>query len=198
MAGFDVPHIAHDMILRFMGVNFSAISSPEGSIRIPSAVGDDSKPVPVLLDSQPTTTPISNKTPEQDKAMWEGILTRCLCLYMLTDSHYIPAYYNAGSAALVLVLIALAIGVFLWWRRRKNRLTGLLRSPRVGGEESIPLTESNGHYADAEREIETKEEFLSRKGKERASNRGLSPAKDVIFRVTDDSDDEDGPRGSHA
>ena len=71
MAGFDVPHIAHDMILRFMGLNFTAVSSPEGSVRIPSTVGDSNKPLPVALDSEPTTTPVG-KTPEQDKAMWEG------------------------------------------------------------------------------------------------------------------------------
>lgn len=72
MAGFDVPHVTHDMILRFMGVNFTALTSLEGSVRIPSAVGDDSKPLPALLDAEPTTTPVT-KTPEQDKAMWEGM-----------------------------------------------------------------------------------------------------------------------------
>ena len=71
MAGYDVPHVTHDMILRFMGVNFSAIT--DGSARIPSAVGDDSKPLPVLDDSAPAApAPTSTKTPEQDKAMWEG------------------------------------------------------------------------------------------------------------------------------
>lgn len=70
MAGYDVPHVTHDMILRFMGVNFTALT--DGSARIPSVVGSDSKPVPTLLDEQPTTTPVSGKTPEQDKAMWEG------------------------------------------------------------------------------------------------------------------------------
>ena len=70
MVGFDKPHVAHDMLLRFMGVNFTAIT--DGSARIPSAVGDDSKPVPAILDDVPTATPVSTKTPEQDKAMWEG------------------------------------------------------------------------------------------------------------------------------
>ena len=70
MVGFDVPHVSHDMILRFMGVNFSAIM--DGSARIPSAVGDDAKPLPALLDDVPTNTPAPSKNPEQDKAMWEG------------------------------------------------------------------------------------------------------------------------------
>ena len=70
MVGFDVPHVAHDMILRFMGVNFTAIT--DGSARIPSSVGDDTKPLPALIDEAPAASPVSTKTPEQDKAMWEG------------------------------------------------------------------------------------------------------------------------------
>ncbi len=74
MVGFDVPHVAHDMILRFMGVNFTAIT--DGSARIPSSVGSATKPLPVLEDAS-TPTPVSTKTPEQDKAMWEGTMHRC-------------------------------------------------------------------------------------------------------------------------
>lgn len=72
MAGFDVPHITHDMILRFMGVNFSAIT--EGSAKIPSSLGDEKKPVPILeAERKESSVPVPvGKTPEQDKAMWEG------------------------------------------------------------------------------------------------------------------------------
>lgn len=82
MAGYDVPHVTHDMILRFMGVNFTALT--DGSVRIPSAVGADSKPVPAILDDAPSATPVSGNTPEQDKAMWEGasrplLLSRLSC-----------------------------------------------------------------------------------------------------------------------
>ncbi len=64
-----MPHVSHDMILRFMGVNFTALT--DGSVRIPSAVGSDSKPLPALLDEEPAPTSPA-KTPEQDKARWEG------------------------------------------------------------------------------------------------------------------------------
>ena len=74
MVPFDLPLVAHDMILRFMGVNFSAIA--DGTARIPSKVGDDEKPVPVVLEGEEdadSKIPVpAGKTPEQDKAMWEG------------------------------------------------------------------------------------------------------------------------------
>ncbi|KAJ7859952.1 Alpha/Beta hydrolase protein [Mycena olivaceomarginata] len=117
MAPFDVPHISHDMILRFMGVNFSAIF--EGSARIPSSIGAATKPH--FLEEVPTAAatvaPETGKSPQQAKAMWE-------------------AYYNAGSAALVLTLIFAIIGIFVWCRRRKQR------SPRLPVNqhgEDIPL-----------------------------------------------------------
>ena len=72
MAPYDVPHVAHDMILRFMGVNFSAIT--EGSARIPSSVGTNVKPLFVETSKpKPTLLPLPGKTPQQDKAMWEGM-----------------------------------------------------------------------------------------------------------------------------
>jgi carboxypeptidase D len=39
MVGFDVPHVAHDMMLRFMNVDFTSILS--GSAMISSSVGDN-------------------------------------------------------------------------------------------------------------------------------------------------------------
>jgi len=72
MAPFDVPHVSHDMILRFMGVNFSAIT--EGSAKLPSSVGNDVKPVFDGNKPISTAAPGSDATPQQDKAMWEGQL----------------------------------------------------------------------------------------------------------------------------
>ncbi|KAK7696265.1 hypothetical protein QCA50_000918 [Cerrena zonata] len=180
MAGFDVPHISHDMILRFMGVNFSAIT--EGSARIHSSLGDEAKPVPILeAEKKPSNVPVPvGKTPEQDKAMWE-------------------AYYNAGSAALVLVLIALLIGGFLYWRSRKGGLRGLPLSSHgnLRNEESIPLREAEDHDGSSTLVGGDDEGGMrrSRKGKERA--RAYSPTpKEEIFGVGD-SDDEDGRSPRH-
>lgn len=74
MAPFDIPHITHDMMLRFMGVNFSYVL--DGTGRIPSAVGTDVKPL--FLEEHDASagsgTPAA-KTPQQNKAMWEGRCT---------------------------------------------------------------------------------------------------------------------------
>ena len=71
MAPFDVPHVTHDMMLRFMGVNFSAIV--DGSAKIPSSIGTDVKPIFGEIDAQSTSVVMPAKTPQQDKAMWEGM-----------------------------------------------------------------------------------------------------------------------------
>ncbi|KAJ3480480.1 hypothetical protein NLJ89_g12275 [Agrocybe chaxingu] len=137
MAPFDVPHITHDMILRFMGVNFTALV--DGSARIPSA------------------------TPEQDKAMWE-------------------AYYNAGSAALVLVLVFVVIGTFVWCRLRKKRV----QLPFSQAEESIPLNSAlrreNG---------DDSEDDVSKKGKGKQRQRVDETQADPPIFDVGDSDDED-------
>lgn len=89
MAGYDVPHVTHDMILRFMGVNFSAIT--DGSAKIPSTLGDVSKPLPALLDDVPSTSPTPGKTPEQDKAMWEGNVSSCITSVIpAADIDFVP------------------------------------------------------------------------------------------------------------
>jgi len=165
MAPYDVPHVAHDMILRFMGMNFSAIV--DGSAKIPSSIGDtDTKPIfQKNPASSPTSSPGSGKTPQQNKAMWE-------------------AYYNAGSAALVLILIFLAIGAFLWCRiRRRNRLR-LPTANRDRGDEEIPLRSAMATHDDNGHDDTPRK----RKGKERALDEPESPP---IFDVGD-SDDEEG------
>ncbi|KAI0254801.1 carboxypeptidase KEX1 [Lactifluus subvellereus] len=163
MAGYDQLHATHDMILRFMGMNFSAIT--DGTARIPSSVGNDIKPA--FVESKPasaTPTPPTTKTPEQDKAMWE-------------------AYYNAGSAAIVLVLIIAVLGTVFWCRIRGRRLRGLPITRNE--EEHIPLTQNlptveNGDSFDSN-------DFSIRKGKERAQE--VEPIR--IFDVGD-SDEEGG------
>ncbi|KAK0491510.1 alpha/beta-hydrolase [Armillaria novae-zelandiae] len=163
MAPFDAPHVTHDMILRFMGVDFSQIF--EGSARIPSSIGDNAKPL-FTDKTEETSAPVSTKTPEQDKAMWE-------------------AYYNAGSAALVLVLIFIVVVGFLWCRMRNKRKLRLPMNNR-SEEESIPL---NASMAD---ENGDEGAYRQRKGKERA----LEPSEPPIFELGDSDEEDDYHKGN--
>ena len=179
MAPFDAPHVTHDMMLRFMGANFSAIV--DGSAKIPSSLGNVAKPVFVETDTKSTSVVMPAKTPQQDKAMWEGMcpLTMTLALTFYLTHSYFPAYYNAGSATLVLILIFIVIAIFIWYRIRRNRVQ-LPTHQDQGAEETIPLTRrGNG---DEEEEVE---DVRQRKGKEREL------AGSPIFNVGDSEDEEE-------
>ncbi|KAF6762072.1 pheromone-processing carboxypeptidase KEX1 [Ephemerocybe angulata] len=178
MVPFDVPHVTHDMMLRFMNVNFTSIYA-EGTARIPSSLGPSAagaKPIFLPSASVPSASsvPVQGKTPEQEKAMWE-------------------AYYNAGSAALVLVLIFAAVGLWMCIRNRRKGGKGGLQLPLAGAredEESIPLNpagvaserhdneSSNGNGRDRAGSV---------KGKERARQ------SEAIFEVGDTDDEDDEP-----
>ena len=180
MVPFDLPHVTHDMMLRFMNVNFSAIY--DGTARIPSSLGASTSGVkPLFLPSSaaPTATsvPVQGKTPEQEKAMWE-------------------AYYNAGSATLVLVLILAGIGAWLWFRNRRGAGKGLqlplAASRDYSAEESIPLNPNGvGNGLRDTSQVDLEPRSASLKGKERAR------AQEAIFEVGDTDDEDDHrPNGS--
>ncbi|KAH7887403.1 alpha beta-hydrolase [Phlebopus sp. FC_14] len=159
MVPYDVPDVAHDMILRFVGMNFSAIV--DGSARIPSSVGEDAKPI--FLDGEeqlPDSERPSTKTPGHTKTQWD-------------------AYYNAGSAALAFILLALAFGLCIWCRLRRRPV----QLPRnVVPEESIPLNSTSNGY-----EVDTDEVRRKGKGKERAIDGGEGSP---IFDVGEDEDED--------
>lgn len=88
----------------------------------------------------------------------------------------------------MLVLIALAIGIFFWLRARRQRRQGL-QLGREYGEENIPLHSNrapspNGHRPDDE-------EFRQRKGKGRA-DADVGTEGEPIFNVGDSDGEEDG------
>ena len=99
------------------------------------------------------------------------------------------AYYNAGSAALVLILIFAGIGTFVWCRFRRPRAVVL------GGneEESIPLNASRRMEDEVDDETaaeEARSQFWQSKGK--GKGRAVEPEvhEPPIFDVGD-SDEED-------
>ncbi|KAF8204768.1 pheromone-processing carboxypeptidase KEX1 [Pholiota molesta] len=109
-------------------------------------IGTITKPIFVEEHNAIPTNVAPAKTPEQDKAMWE-------------------AYYNAGSAALVLVIVFLIIGTFVWCRVRRNRV-------------QLPATRREGEDED--------DTARQRKGKQRSEGE----SEPTIFEVGD-SDEED-------
>jgi len=99
-------------------------------------------------------------------------------------SHCRAAYYNAGSAAIVLVLILAVLGTVLWCRIRGRRLHGLRLPITRNEEEHIPLTQNLAEDEDSLDNLGIR----TRKGKERAQEAGLSP----IFDVGDSDEGEHG------
>jgi carboxypeptidase D len=95
-------------------------------------------------------------------------------------SHCHAAYYNAGSAAIVLVLILIVLGSVFWYRIRRRRLLGLPVAQNE--EESIPLTQN---FPAEDSDPLDNRGLTSRKGKERAQETGSAPIFDV-----GDSDEE--------
>lgn len=162
MVGFDVPVVAHDMILRFMDVDFTKLT--EGSVRIPSAVGDDSKPS-IDPNDGGGSNGVHVPTPAEEKARWD-------------------AYYNAGTAALVFVLIVLAIGLFFYLRSKRSVKTmgngGAYGKVNDDAEESIPLNRS---HADIE-------ESRRRKGKGRATEADYQDEAETVFEIGSDGEEQ--------
>ncbi|KIO32858.1 hypothetical protein M407DRAFT_13851 [Tulasnella calospora MUT 4182] len=183
MVGFDLPTIAHDMMLRFMDVDYTLDHTVGLPAKIPSVVGDNVRGG-FVPPSSSTAAPASGSTDvsEQDKARWE-------------------AYYNAGSAALIFVLIALGIGIFFYLRSRRNkRKQGVSLSTREEDEERIPLSTSQVHGANGStvRLGDDGDDHRRRrkgKGKEQEQVAG-----EPIFDVGDDDsedDDSDHDRRGH-
>lgn len=108
MAGFDVPHVTNDMIMRFMGVDMDLLPGLTGTLL--SSVGDDER-LPVHfgeIEKPSTGIPIL----KGGKSDWE-------------------AWYNAISAVLILFTLAGIVGAYLFFRRRRLRRMG----PVALGEE---------------------------------------------------------------
>ncbi|ELU38368.1 KEX1 protein [Rhizoctonia solani AG-1 IA] len=229
MVPYDVPLAAHDMILRFMEVDFAKLSGGSATL-VSSKVGDEVKPISAGLEPGKNATDEGTdkgKTnTEQDKAMWEvevsysgeallfgtpyedwrlplehrprgapivveffytieTFLAWRQMLLLSSTRVILPvkkrtAYYNAGSAALILVIILVFIGLFLFWRSRRSAKLGRVNLPtEQDQEERIPLSTNVGAAV-------SRDDF----GQDR-DRRGES---EPIFDVGDDSGSEDGDK----
>ena len=169
MVGFDLPEVARDMMLRFMGVDFSLGATVGQGARLGSVVGEDVRPavvIPSTTTSEGAASPGSTGISDEDKAQWE-------------------AYYNAGSAALIFILIALAIGLFIYFRKRRETPKGVSLSRESDfPEETIPLQQGNG-----EQELGRRRKGKAREVYDESPSAGAGG--DPIFDVGDDEDSGD-------
>ena len=165
MVGFDVPTVAHDMMLRFMGVDLSLDATLGTPARLSSSIGGavrEGVTAPAPASVAPVST--STTTPEQDKARWE-------CKWRVSvipiKTYNILAYYNAGSAALIFLLICLGVGICFFIRQRRNRPRKGISLSRESdfAEEHIPLQSSA--LADIGPEDDIERIIPSSKGKAR-------------------------------
>jgi carboxypeptidase D len=109
MVPYDVPVVAHDMILRFMGVDFNKLGGGTAT-RVMSAVGDNAKKIGTVdagVGSGNTEGGSGSggsgsggtTTPEQDKAMWEGALVIFTAHdYKFTNSSSFPLQHTTTPA----------------------------------------------------------------------------------------------------
>ena len=105
MVPFDYPRRTRDMLDRFVGVDIRNIGGEDGDSRID---GETNRP-PTSVDE---TTKQSEETEEEEKEKLKQATWR--------------AYYKAGAAALVFVIIAaLGLGLFVYRQRRKQGARGL-------------------------------------------------------------------------
>ena len=97
----------------------------------------------------------------------------------------LKAYYNAGSAALVLLLVLLAFGTSFWCRMRGRRVQLLPFRGILSQEESMPLNSNVGRLD------EESGGHRLRKVKNGDAERQTGVQAESIFEIGD-SDDEEG------
>lgn len=103
---------------------------------------------------------------------------------------YPLAYYNAGTVALIVVIIAVSLGTILYCRSRKSERAPAgkiaLGSRDYGNgveEESIPLNPSHGAG-------ESAEESRRRKGKGRATPVEREREEETMFDIGSDGEEK--------
>jgi carboxypeptidase D len=113
---FDVPLVAHDMLLRFQRVDVLSAVGP--AAQVPSRVGDE--PETVILPTQPIADDDMSGSPGAGGGNSSDVNapgTSPTAGGSRGDSIK-EAYYNAGSAALILVIIFAGLALFVWLRSR--------------------------------------------------------------------------------
>lgn len=116
MVGFDKPVQSHDMMLRWMGVD-TLIEAAGPSARIPSRLGDEKDRMLIIGGGKSGS---STGDSSQDVIIGADGKTEA----QVAEEAKWAAYYNAGSVALIFIVLFVLFGtcVLLRLRRRDRRL----------------------------------------------------------------------------
>ncbi|CAO1623326.1 unnamed protein product [Sympodiomycopsis kandeliae] len=195
MVGFDAPVASHDMMLRFMDVDLSEAAGP--SVRIQSSLeGQGERPVWLGGSNGEGSQKGSGgsngiaQTAEQaaEEAKW-------------------AAYYNAGSAALVVLLLLVGFGTWFLWRTRKLSHRALPHSAihlgnntgdgrRKGRDEEMELEHLVNEDGEIVEEDEDDEEEEDQKYTQASSiTKDSSPVSATAAGKGKKKDDKDGRDG---
>ncbi|GMK54848.1 hypothetical protein CspeluHIS016_0114340 [Cutaneotrichosporon spelunceum] len=172
MAGFDVPHVTNDMIMRFMDVDLNLLPGETGGWS--SKVGENER-----------------------SAVRFGAIKEDSGLPLLKGgTGDWEAWYNAISAVVILCILGGIVGCYLYFRRRRLRRQGRVAlglPTQRDSEERVPL---------AAEDYEMQDSYPPRrdKGKGRALERDSEDSErghgQNVFALEDD--DEDGDDKRHA
>ncbi|PGH05614.1 hypothetical protein AJ80_08306 [Polytolypa hystricis UAMH7299] len=117
MVPFDYPRRTRDMLDRFLNIDIGHIGGPAADSRI-----DGEKAPPTSVAGHPNSTAAAQQEDERvQTAKWD-------------------AYYKAGEAALVVVVIAASVWGFFIWRSRRTRqgYQGVYPNDDGGSSGSLP------------------------------------------------------------
>jgi carboxypeptidase D len=178
MVPFDYPRRTRDMLDRFMGVDISAIGGDPTN----SLIDGEKGPLTSVGGHPNSTKAEQDKTKELKEAEWK-------------------AYYRSGEVALVVVIIVAVLwGIFLW---RTRRSTGYKGADGDEGRESLLTGMGLDNFRRKERRADLEAaDFDERElddlndAPKRAANgareKGRIPQNDSTFSLGIDSDDEAG------
>lgn len=149
MVGFDKPIESHDMILRWMGVDF-LVDAAGPSARIPSQLGDEPERVLVIGSG-------ISSSGKAGKGMIVGADGKTEA--QVAEEAKWTAYYNAGTAALIFLIVSVLIGSCVLLRLRRRSRLQRRRHPSLGSGSLGPITLSdrNGTGATGPASTETHE-----------------------------------------